>query len=628
MRRSQALTLAVVGGLGAGLAWWAWSRGDGLDTGLPEIAVRWREHTTYRYAIDYEQQHRFATASLAGPDDDAGRGALAVDTDLDATIEIEWRGRVADRVVLALRFAEIERASVTFAGTELLPTRDAVDDTLLGHELLFEVAGDGEVAAIHVDPGDPELFSNLARIMVGELQVRTAGAVDSWSAIEHDAIGSARVDYALASVDDDVLTLDKRRERYTAWLALPATPDETPRVEQDLAHDAAIEISREGDLRSMRAEQTLEASDARGTALDMHAKVQWRLLGMAPAQPRREPVEGRLATRRAYRLDETLDSPLAERNMLEQQAAGLTWAQLRQSVLDFGEGDVVSPKYADLAWQANALLELDPALCDALVPMFVDASADRHRRGYILDLLGHVEHEHAQVAMLAMLRSEIAQADPDDHARFVQRLGLVARPSAQTTAYVRTSLREATDPDLVIASAYTLGAVVSHMRDPAAADEANAILVDMLAQPDDGALRAIAARAMANTKRAQNVELLVAAKGDDDRDVRLAVADALTRFDAAPARAALAELAGDTDVRVQGLALGGLVRRSDADLDRDVGESIASGRVSPWNYREALAVLDRVDDGALRRRALEHMATASAGDPTVRSAVHQRLQTP
>jgi hypothetical protein len=624
MNRSRTLAVAIVAVAG-GIAWWAWSGGTEGDA--PNVAVRWREHSTYRYDVDYAQRHRLATASLLGADDDASRLALAVDTDLDATLEVEWRGRVGEHVVLALRFAEVERASVVFGGTELLPTREAIAASLLGHELLFEVADDGEVTTIHVDPGAPELFSNLARMMVGELQVRTAGPVGEWSATEHDPLGSAHVDYALASSAGDALTIDKRRDRYTSWLAMPSAPREDRAVEQDLAHQAAIEISREGDLRGIEAEQSLEASDGHGTVLDVQTKSRLALLAIAPAAPRPEPIAGRLATRRAYRMDETLDSPLAERSLLTQQAAGLTWAVLRAGVLDFGEGDATSKTYADLAWQATALLEMNPALCDQLVPLFTEAAADRHRRGFILDLLGHVDHEHAQAAMLAMLRSDAARADADDHARFVQRLGLVRHPSAETTAYVREALRDAKDPDLLIASAYTLGSVVSHMDASDEADASNAILVEMLAQPDDDALRAIAARALANTRRVANVEVLTAATGDAHGGVRLAVTDALTRFDTADAHAALAELAGDEDVRVQGLALGGLARRADAAHDRQVGESIASGRISPWNYREALAVLDRIDDEDLRRRALQHMASSTVGDPSVRSLVHDRLQT-
>jgi HEAT repeat protein len=364
-------------------------------------------------------------------------------------------------------------------------------------------------------------------------------------------------------------------QRLLAVRALPPTPGSLEALVA-AAHDPAVEVAREAVGRLVavggeRARETLRelmwAADpvltddlARGLARlgDPHAVAE------ASVRVRSSRYGDRVAA--VAVLDAYADPASAP--LLREAAADEIAAVRRRALIAIRRlpGAVENWMLA-----RDALADSDPQVRGAAVAAVAMLAPDpgRDLAHLVADANAGVRRELARVA--TRLSGETARrllADEDSHVRELA----AEHAGPQALEALRDALRCDRRPAVRRLAVRRLAAL---------RDDATAVLIDALGDPD-ALVRAAATRSLGELyPRARLLELLAAAAGDRDRRGRPAILYALARLDAREVAPTLASLVDDEDPRVrlalvhaaEQLGAGAVVRALRADADATVRQA-------------------------------------------------------
>lgn len=607
--------LFLVSGLGALLLFvWCLRTLDEPSQGLPRLdyALETGERLTYR--LEFRNEHAVISP---GSEELVDGGALSTGTRLDADVDIEVLALRDDHWVLRWKIVDIRDAALALSGSIVAGGPEA-DTMFRGRSVIIEMAFDGTVREVLVDPDDPEPFHNVAKFIIAQTQfVVPKSSRRAWSVHENAGLGPALTLLELDHWDDDAAVAHKTSRDYHSFLGLPWI-DDIDALEQDYDGETTVEFS--GAVTHLELEESVEVEHDGRVVMDTEVELTWDLLKRDRVAPSKN-VEREFASLRRDRLDTVADSPLAEANALRQQAGDATLSTVTSYIADFDEDRLESKGHGQFMWNATGLLLIDPSLCDALVPVFEDPSTSEMGRYLISDLLASTGHIKAQSALRSILATDAARSDDAVHSRLLQRLGQLETPNAASAEFALGRYRTLEREHESIASELVLGSLARKLPAGSAEQAAlyNVLVEDLDNAKEPGQQRRLL-RALSNAAQPQNAAIAKRYADSSASGVRSAAALAVFRVETPDAQALLGELSGDTSESVQLTALHALAEHeTNANTQAMLSEQINSGRLSPSNYSAALQVLKTFPASADRQATVRHMLKQTAGDPRLAS---------
>ncbi|MCB9549589.1 MAG: HEAT repeat domain-containing protein [Myxococcales bacterium] len=525
--RTLILPLVVVAALAAALVV---GRGGPSAPAAPDAGLRFPTGQALRYRLVHTGHHRVAPTALGSAP------AIVADADLALDVTLRGVGRVDGAWRVALGFGAIERASLVVGG------QDALGDAAAwrGLEATLDVAPSGAVQGVRFPAGAPAPFRTLVQLILTETQIRL-GEGTTWTVPETTQHGVARSVYTQA---DGHLT--RTRAGYDR---LQAVPDGEAEVD-----GRATVTLEDGHVRRLAAEETLRARAAGRSALEARTETRFELVAVVADE--RPAPRGLVAAR----LGEGAEVADHDARLLADRIDGLTPEALEAMLRGAAQSGRL-PDHNRSLWRAVGLLRSDDGLCASLAELAAAADASSAGRGLVLDLLTSAGTPAAQAALRDALGAESVRQDPKFPLLF-QRLSLITLPDAETLAYLEAHY-DAPGGETLGAAAFALGAAAG--RTARAGDAQGRALADRLladleaAQtPDQQAVRLIA---LGNAGLPDHQDALLPFARAEDPEVRRAAAASLRKLETPAARAALLELAGDAEIRVQRRALESLGRQ-------------------------------------------------------------------
>lgn len=598
--RHRALVAAVVA-VGAVCAVAAWTGGGG-ETSAAASAVRFAVGTTYEYDLAWDSRQSVVIGASA-------------DAHLDGAVVLRGRlivhgyGRRGDAWLLGVSLAELATHDVVIQGQAMVPDAGTAKAMLATGEAIVELRDDGAIDGVSFGAGDPELFQQLASALLAELDFRTTGAAadgGGWRTTTAGPFGTVE-----STLRRDRGGIRRARDRYTS---LVIVPDVDPAEPIEVESSASLVLAPEGHWRSIADREHVRIPDAAGGSR-ADARVELTLT-LAAVRPGASPVMPPLAGRLRRPVGVATGGEAAAQRALAAKIDGLTRGELLGGV----ESGVIADEDRWF-WRASGLVEADPAIAAELGER-VAAGTYRGRAAELaLDLLAAGGTPEAQAALRVALAAAPVRA-ADNYGLLVQRLSLVAHPTAETAAFaIELYQGEHAGP-----AAYALGAVARHLADGGDGDGAarcTAVLATALDASAVPGEQAVLLGALGNAALTSEVPRVLRFTASADAGVRASAARALRHTDTPEARAALHELFADPAVGVQREVIGALADHAIgaddlAALERHVG-AVRSGNE---NALVSLAASHRAAGAAS-----EALMRAIAARPSTLPELRARIET-
>jgi hypothetical protein len=585
---------------------------------------RWTpgEERTYRFTWDDLQ--RVELPMPAGGGDTSLTGTLHLEGELTLqALEVRDSGT---RLRLALK--RLDRHEAVVAGQSLFPDAASVQAQLpASASAWLELDARGALLAARFSESEPPMFRQFAQTLAAELFPVELRDAAEWSAVESTQTGEVEAHFRFEGEDASRLT--RRRTRYQRLRA--AGPVDA--FQHTLSSLTRFERDPERHLAGVSHDEILEATRPDGRPL-LSRRMRVRLTFSSREQrPLPAAGEDKPIVRAPDQIAFEGDPEVA---LLRSQADGMTVDEVLQVLTSAGDPDAI-PELDRFARRAIAALKLEPERAGELEPVFRRKGARPALRELTLDLLVGAGHARAQATLRALIQSPEAREHAAAHALMVQRAGFLTQPEPETARMLvalHTQARAARDTGTERASAYALGAVVSHL--PPGAPEVSeylGLLEDSLARAAGAEERLHSLRALGNTGAERVLELASPHLRAGEADVRAAAAEALRRSPQEVAtRMLLDALETERERAVQAALLDALDGRSlgAPELERLRGWVVA-GRLASGAEAPLLTLLSRRLDGsapvvqmlqalslrpgqqpATRARVLALMAQASA----------------
>jgi len=585
----------------------------------PSWAERWTPGTEYTFAFSWSGDTRATIAP---------GGGAGIDVAVDLAGDLVARAGVQDgRTVLELRLENLARHGMRALGVDAVPTDEAARSTLEEPRAWADLDARGAVARLRFTPDAPRPFREAMTKLVEQMHVTPSGdARSDWTAREPGPNGRA-----LASYHADGLSLTRTRTRYESLSAL--SDKGCTGCQQQLVDRGAITLDRRGIVGSIDDDESLRIAQGAAEALRSANRFSLRLVRVAPFHGGIEvPAVATEERTPGTRAPVTAGD---EQAILRSEAAGFTEEQLDYAIDLFA---TKGQRVPDKTWlvHARAYLLLHPEALEALGRRVTAPGVDPRGRNMMMQVLAVTGSPRAQALMTAALDALEGTESERDYAHLVQKLGIVGRPTADTTDYVQDAYRSACsrgDRRMALSDAAALGGIASRLAKGGDDTGARSIVVELESDlraaeaPEDKRGLVVALR----NAGAAGDDTVRALASDESADVRSEVARALGDDDSPASRATLVSLASsDSEVVVASSALQSLGRdAASADDVRAIAAAVLSGRTSPAldgtvmdffaghldspDAGRVLAfILARTKDPALARRVralLEQMAT-------------------
>lgn len=597
-RRRAGAALALVA-LAALVAWWV--RGEApaaVDAARPgTAAVRWPKGLvrSYRFSVQGKSQ-------VPMPDSD---GAWTGDVQARGELELRGYGEQDGRTLLGLRLVKLETATMTLLGAPALQDRAGVEAALVGPEALVTLLPTGDVHHVATPKDASAVFSSLVQTLVGEVQWPLRAA-PSWTLLEVTPRGRCETAFTRAGTE-----LTKQRLRYATLTGFGLGVGNVR-----VASRATLSLNDDGQLIAATTSERLDGATADGRPAFNELAVTLEPLGTGTFEGAPPVVAEPVA------LDAVKAPHDADEQLLMQRVAGLTEAQLFDSVATYGASGFI-PDVGLFVARASGLLKQRPELCAELAERASTTAASQKERDFALELLAAAGTGEAQAAMRTVLSSDVVKNDPTRRDRFL-RLSLLKEPTPATVGFVSSERDAATGQDRNTLS-LVLGSTAGELArtQPEAAQPFLAQLKDELSTARDVTERRHLLHALGNAGQAGAVDDVLRWAADADPKVRYAAVDAL-RFTPTPAaRAAVTQAVADADVRVAVHAIDLLGQwQPDAAERAAIITAFRAGRL-PWRTAHGVVTaLAPFADDAQVRAFFEWVLTQPAADPSV----HRRIE--
>jgi hypothetical protein len=602
--RNRALVAAAlaVGGVCAVAAW------TGGGAPVAASAVRFAAGTTYEYDLAWDSRQ----SVVIGADADARLDGAVV---LRGRLIVHGYGRRGGAWLVGVSLAELATHDVVIQGQAMVPDAGTAKAMLATGEALVELRDDGAIDGISFGAGDPELFQQLASALLAELDFRTTGAAadgGGWRTTTAGPFGTVE-----STLRRDRGGVRRARDRYTSLVIVPdagRTGAGPGPIEIEIESSASLVLAPEGHWRSIADREHVRIpDDAGGSRADARVEL---TLTLAAVRPGASPVMPPLAGRLRRPVGVAAGGAAAAQRALAAKVDGLTRGELLGGV----ESGVIADEDRWF-WRASGLVEADPAIAAELGER-VAAGTYRGRAAELaLDLLAAGGTPEAQAALRVALAAAPVRA-AENYGLLVQRLSLVAHPTAETAAFAIDLYQgERAGP-----AAYALGAVARHLADGGDGDGAarcTAVLATALDASAVPAEQAVLLGALGNAALVGEVPRVLRFTASTDAGVRASAARALRHTDTPEARAALHELFADPAVGVQREVIGALADHAIgaddlAALERHVG-AVRSGNE---NALVSLAASRRAAGAAS-----EALMRAIAARPSTLPELRARIET-
>jgi hypothetical protein len=451
--------------------------------------------------------------------------------------------------LLELRLADLTRHSLRALGSETVPA-DLEHDALEAPRAWGVVAKSGAIEELRFPVLAPKPFREVMTKLVEQMQVTPADGVEAeWTAVEPGPNGRA-----VATYHADGLSLTRVRERYDSLSVLADGACST--CGQQLADHAEITLDPRGVVASIEDHESIRLPQ-RGAPDALYAvnAFSLRLIGLAPAQGDLQLASGETDSRTPG--DRAPMTSRDEQQILESEARGFAPAQLDYAIDLFAKKGEHPP---DKTWlvHARAYLRLHPEALDALGRK-LQGTTERGR-SMIFQLLAVTGSPRAQEIMRASLDAAKRAEPPETYGHLVQKLAIVDRPTAETTAYVQDAYRTARlhgDQGSALSEAATLGGIASKLAKAGDGAGARNIVAgldaDLRAARDPEEKRGLVL-ALRNAGAADQ-DAVRSLAYDESAEVRAEVARSLTDAATPTARATLDALVTDDQLSVSSTAL-------------------------------------------------------------------------
>ncbi|MBX3229160.1 MAG: HEAT repeat domain-containing protein [Labilithrix sp.] len=545
------------------------------------LMFRYAPDTTYAYALRYESRSKTVPMAASSAMGEAVEGDLS----LEGTLEIHAYGEADGAMLLGY---SLHRCKGHFAiGGQSVFGDASCASAFEDRELLVRVDRFGRVVSVHAPAGGASLFDYAMRALVQETQVHLVEVPGTTAWVETETLPQGTVEslYRFGAHDELSATIERTRPRYTTLGA--AAMMRGVAFQHDERGAASIAIAA-GVLARIHGEETLTARAGDRPFLESTTEIELEAQG-SRADERGHPDLSAFTTRK---LDDMPESTTLHARILEQRAAGLSWAEALDTLSTYGDAGRV-PDHNRFLWRTTALLELDPKRAFDLIEVFENGRPGGKLRGLVMDLLASVPTKEAQEVLRRLLASEQAKSDPR-YTQLLQRIGFVTSPDKETISFMKAKNAEATaakNKNERLASAYTLGTLAGQSEDEVAARAIVDDLTVMLhAAPPNEAAHYLTA--LGNTRSSAAVPTIAKYAASDDPRVRAAAAGALDHPPVPAALEALLRLVADPDRDVQYAAIRSLdAHKLDASVVFRLAAIANDGKILPSNVRYVLDVV-------------------------------------
>jgi HEAT repeat protein len=603
-------TLAIAASLAAGTYFVKQhSQGNALSSVFEadrhlRFAIDLPRGTEYVYDLAIVSKADLHLPALGETDPKNPDGLVHADVDLAGRLALRSHGKRAGNdgaFLVGARFDRLERHELGIFGRTAFADDAAARSALEGHEALVEIDPAGSVRAMHFAKDDPPVFKQVMQAVLTELQVHVLANGDAaWTAPEITQTGRVTSRYDVDEKDPPRLT--RTRAAYDAVGALPGhtfAPGE-----QTLASRATIELDPAGFVSAIASSEEIAARGGAEKSDSRFASKQTVSLRIQEVRPW-TVVDVDVAALETRIPGELVSSPDAQKNMLEQQAAGITYEQMESDLAALALGQKLPRGWV---MHASGFLKLHPEKCMDVAALFESSKLDARARTEIVDLLASTGTPQAQEAMRVALESPKARVGSVPYGTLLQRFSTVMRPTPASFGFVNDRYAEAKTKDERLAAAYALGGVAGNMRaggDDARAKQASETLRRDLAQSRDPSERKNLCMALGNVARSEDVPTFADLAKDDSADVRSSAAWALHRIDTPEARATLLDLAVDAEPIVVETAFDAMKYESlDAGDLTKLADAVTRGATPATADGALLGLLTTHTDGGQPVRAM------------------------
>ncbi|ATB45022.1 HEAT repeat domain-containing protein [Corallococcus macrosporus] len=619
--RTAALTTTLL--LAGAVPMWSYFHSaatEAVDAAAPAAASRL---PLYRWTVGEARTYHFIWNDLqrvALPVPQQGDAPQAMDVALSLEGELtlqalEVRANGA-RVRLAVK--RLERHDATLSGQALFPDAEAVRAHLpQTASAWLELDARGALLAVRFSDAEPPMFRQVAQTLAAELFPTELRDAAEWSAVESTQAGEVEARFQF---DGEAARLTRRRARYQSLRAAATAPA----FRQTLSSLTHFDRDPDDFLAGVSHDEILDATHTDGRPL-VSRRVRLRLaFASRQQQPLPPATEDKPLVRAPSQVAFEGDEELA---LTTSQADGMTVDAALQ-VLATATDPAGIPELGSFARRAIAALKLEPHRAGELGQLFLQQGTSPAMRELMLDLLAGAGHAQAQATLRELIVSSEAREHAGAHGLMVQRAGFLREPEPETgrlLARMHTEAQAAGDVATERASAYALGAVVSHL--PAGSPVAAELLrplEDALARADSAESLEHSLRALGNSRAERVMDLAAPHLRGETPEVRSAAAGALrTAPQETATRMLLDALLSEPERAVQGALLDALNARTlgGSELERLSGWVVA-GHLAPGAEAALLNVLTpRMDDSVAVLRMLQALAVRPGQQPATRARV-------
>ncbi|GHG87232.1 HEAT repeat domain-containing protein [Comamonas sp. JC664] len=617
--RTAALTTLLLAG--AVPAWHFFHRSAPV-VATPQAAVSPSRLPLYQWTVGEERTYHFVWNDLqriaftvpGGEELQRFDGVMNLDGELTLqALEVREDGA---RLRLALK--RLSQHEVTFSGQSLLPDAAALQEHLPeSASAWLELNGQGALVGVRYSDAEPPMFRQFTQSLAAELFPTELRDAAEWTAVESTHLGQVEASFQF---QDERARLTRRRTRYQSLRAA----SQVPTFQQQLSSLTQFDRDPDGFLAAVSLNEILDATHTDGRPL-LSRRVRLRLTFSTRQQKPLPPlVETKSIVRAPSQLVFEGDE---ERALATSQAAGMTVDLMLEALASANDPSAVGDA-GTFARRAIAALKLEPHRTGELGALFKRPGVAPAMRELMLDLLAGAGHAEAQAVLRELIVSKEAREHPGAHAMMVQRAGFFKAPEPETgrlLARMNAEARASGDVGTERASAYALGAVVSHL--PAGSPEAAEFLrplEDALLQADSPEALEHSLRALGNSGSERVLDLASPHLRDASPTVRAAAASALRSAPQDAATGLLLEaLSSETERAVQAVYLDALNGRTlgGAELER-LSVWVISGGLAVGADAPLLNVLSaRMDDSDAVLRMLQALSLRPGQQPATRARV-------
>ena len=576
------------------------------------LVFDWEPGMTYSYRLSYRSLNQ-TTIPMQGRDGVEESSDFSAAVDLVATLGFRVYDEQDGVFRMGVFLADFEKRDMNLMGEKLDPSPQEFRRMFEEQEAIVEMSNQGEVLSLLFEEQAEPLYKNLVQTLLGELQVRLGGDERKWESEEANSHGVSQNRYAVESCHGQELLIEKVRDNYTKFNAVVGDLGQSQSVFQG---DYSIAFHRDGYFQKIHGSEEIRIQQQSGGQLvHVDTEIALSLLSIESFD-NAQAIDSRILTMDRRQLGEIVISQRAERQALEQRAAGMTVDRVIDDVIGFGNATRL-PYGSRWLWRAVGALRLAPEECRKLVDAFFHPGVHERGKNLILELLAATGHEQAQSVMVDLLsRTEVSASK--GYPKMIQRLGGVESPGEKTTDFIwsqfQRSRNEATPRHF--ATAYTLAGIASSLGESgehSLAKKYNRELVNLLQEAEDSRVKYHYLRCVGATGLEENVELIAAYRASDNPVLRRATAAAFRHIRTPRTEQVLGELLGDTDRDVQSRTLN-VLRAYDFKEEQfaRLEEIVNEDKLQRSNYDQvanllALKLRESPDDARLAHKTLSKM---------------------